>query len=1129
MTLRFPDLDTLHLAVAGGVIPAETLVSPCDFHRNTDGSLELTPAQPLPDDALTTLQRLGVGSLEGKTSERIEHWFQAFPVSRKPALPDFGPTAHVLFDINDEDRLRDFVNEMMRLGCDRLSIGVVEGDEAPHYLIRSVGPPFYSLLRAVERHGSPGPIAFTERSPRLWIEAGYTHEFESSLDVPDGRLQLVRRTGIWETLPEPNWRDVYDVIRIDAPTATAWADEPLLEPISIPLRLVPDGGDVLPSMWVIRANVTEQLDRFVESADERRLASLAFAIGDGIAVLRLRPTRLPRPEIALDAVACRSVARLPHVFAPVGYCLSPPLRRETVRKLIAPDPGSVTWLTSEPDGTLSAEWMPDEAFRPLASWVDQVLSRDRAALEEWARAAEFAFDVTQVVEDAPTVKPGISAAKAKPTESRPAARKPERQSAKRPSARAVVLNPTTVQAGTPQISERRRLLRELEAQFLAIDGPLNHAARLALWPKLAALHAELRQPAEAALAWAHAAWESEPTPAALNAWLASEADGNDLAGTIDRLLAEFASTATLRCLTAIVCWAASQTPIPADVQARSPAIQSHLAIHEHVLPVRLAWLAWSAWCRLAGGDVVALARARDRVLERLLDRGLTAETDLPAFLRFAGRHDSDRLRDVRGWVEEIRDRLRGWYQSQRNANGTPIDLATDPTAAYIDLLFAFAFARLADATAARGLVREADAVLSASGDETREAHAFLYQAFAWRVEEVLAGRPHAGPLPTELLDYLAHVRQEESKMPATEEYGVRRRCSYAVERMREQSRVLEPQEKFNPYRGSIASHESNELVREASQLPEVQDVGQLPARITDLLRRVGDKPAVRLRLLAEAVPLAGRLGASAASTLLNHVLPALDGAPPTADVPALETRLRLIERSLFFAAHYDRGDLVAGLVERLLRLIESDVSTAALESVGPVVGQTLRSLRRLGLRDESLRIMDRIAAVVSRGQTIEQLLAARSRSAHQRLVTLTYLAAGWRGFDQCARAAPVLAAARSALVARAKLPQDRLPPSLYKQLLCAYVAAVGAGPPAEARTEFADLFAPRRLEPLANTMTTSVFFSWFHLNVVEAVVLTLASDDFALEAAARRRLDEDEFLVRRRIHRDVRSALEAQG
>jgi hypothetical protein len=43
--------------------------------------------------------------------------------------------------------------------------------------------------------------------------------------------------------------------------------------------------------------------------------------------------------------------------------------------------------------------------------------------------------------------------------------------------------------------------------------------------------------------------------------------------------------------------------------------------------------------------------------------------------------------------------------------------------------------------------------------------------------------------------------------------------------------------------------------------------------------------------------------------------------------------------------------------------------------------------------------------------------------------------------------------------------------------------------------------------------------------VIEAAVTTLASDDFAFDRSSRGQLDDDEFFVRRRIHRDVREAL----
>ena len=44
------------------------------------------------------------------------------------------------------------------------------------------------------------------------------------------------------------------------------------------------------------------------------------------------------------------------------------------------------------------------------------------------------------------------------------------------------------------------------------------------------------------------------------------------------------------------------------------------------------------------------------------------------------------------------------------------------------------------------------------------------------------------------------------------------------------------------------------------------------------------------------------------------------------------------------------------------------------------------------------------------------------------------------------------------------------------------------------------------------------------LTVVEALILALVSEEFTVDRAARRWLDDDEFLVRRRIHRDMHAA-----
>src|SRR5262249_62209460 len=75
-----------------------------------------------------------------------------------------------------------------------------------------------------------------------------------------------------------------------------------------------------------------------------------------------------------------------------------------------------------------------------------------------------------------------------------------------------------------------------------------------------------------------------------------------------------------------------------------------LAKCEPLLGVRTAWLGWPALHRLVHGDVLGLARARDRLLERLYVAGLSPDLDLPAFLRFTGVRASDRFRVVREHV-----------------------------------------------------------------------------------------------------------------------------------------------------------------------------------------------------------------------------------------------------------------------------------------------------------------------------------------------------------------------------------------------------------------------------------------------------------------------------------------------
>src|SRR5262249_44239198 len=136
------------------------------------------------------------------------------------------------------------------------------------------------------------------------------------------------------------------------------------------------------------------------------------------------------------------------------------------------------------------------------------------------------------------------------------------------------------------------------------------------------------------------------------------------AADLDRVLSLEGSdqpqAADVRALAAYVFWAAEQRPPSRPLVERLPRVRHFLETWERILPVRAVWLAWVGLTRLSGGDVLGLARARDRLLERLYQNGLRPEQDLAPFLRFSGQPSSERFRAFREWLVGLADRGQDW-------------------------------------------------------------------------------------------------------------------------------------------------------------------------------------------------------------------------------------------------------------------------------------------------------------------------------------------------------------------------------------------------------------------------------------------------------------------------------------
>jgi hypothetical protein len=1139
MTLLFPDADTLRLVVGtDGLVPAEVLLAPATVSADAAGRVAVETDAKLPKKPLAELAALGVTGTRRHLGDPrpVTCWPQILPVEKLPKLPELSSAAPVLFELPAAD-LPALAGEMLRLSNDRQQILALAGDTGDRVLLRVVGPPYYTLLRALD--DPAGEVrAFAEAAPRVWVRLGWQHPFAALLKPAAGQMLLIGPPAAWEPVPDGPFRDIYEVLKLELPANRVdWQAVENHEKLNVPLTLAPGSAADAAELWVLRgAEADKALDQFVREADARLVQRLKFAVADAadgpVTVLRTTASRLAAPVLALPgAVGFRPFSKLPNLYLPAGRRLHPTLRRDAVRSLLADDPDQLVWLYPVGERGFTPESLPEAAFRPLADWVEYVVSENAAPLSEWVAASTFAFEPF-VCADTDRPKP------AKPADDAPKARKPAKPAAKpvataeppaeqaMTAAEPVVLTPAADPAATPTAEWRARR-EELETRFLHVDGPLDHPDRLALWPDLAVANAGAGEPGEAAVCWLNAAWAADRPAAAVSRWLGTEFPAGppaDAAG-FDRLVAEPDPTpGEARRTAALILAESLRDPVPAWLPARLPAAQRFLAANEGKLPVRAVWLAAARLADLGGADTLGLARVRDRLLARMLDEGLNPERDLPGFLRFAGLADSDRVRLVRAGASGLHAEVRGWCEAGLSGRKELLPGDQTATLGYVDLLFAFGLARLGDTTAAAQLTASARQVFATLAPPAATAAGWLADAYGYRVDQVAAGKSHAGGLPPGLLARLDGLRAKavSNGQNMTDDQLV----PYSIDRLRFVSRVLEPVEKLDPYRGQ--KQHAGKLHEALVGLEHLAEPAVLARRVRELYDGGADgrpTPATRANVLAAALPLAHRAGEAFALELAARV-DELTAASPPADQDGCDTYGFLLERGLFLAGFYDRREVVQRLAERFVRLAAGRPEPQRFSLVRTVGVQALRSLHRLGLRDEVDKLVGRLPGLVFTGTGGLAQYAGKPLLGAVAPAALA-VAAGWQVVGLADRAAPILAEAEGVLTGPAA---DKLSPKDYPEVVRAYLAAVGLGPAETGLERMRRLFTAMREPRLAglvkNTRTSARLFSVFHLAVAEEAVLAATGDEFALGPAGKRWLEEDEQLVRRRLHRDMKRQLE---
>jgi hypothetical protein len=439
------------------------------------------------------------------------------------------------------------------------------------------------------------------------------------------------------------------------------------------------------------------------------------------------------------------------------------------------------------------------------------------------------------------------------------------------------------------------------------------------------------------------------------------------------------------------------------------------------------------------------------------------------------------------WLRRLHGLAQGWLEGGNVINLMP----TGQTRSYVDLIFAFGLARLGESDASRELLERAQAVLAGLG----EAHRVLLAAYGYRIKQALEGKPHTGPLPAQDLEYLEHMDRLQR---------------FAVDRLRKHARILEPDQKIDPYRhwGARVSH----FERALAELTDLTDRQQLAERVRQLLDTVpaGAKKAEQwVRVLRAGLQAAPRVGEDFAREMLDRALPAFDTLPETRELSVLAERSAFLETALTVAAHFGLKEYVRLLAERFDRTLAKWRGPEALEAMNSLAAECFRGLCKLGLCEELDQLLCRTAGLVLRGKNVQVVdwMAAEYGPASLRM--LLRVAEGWYAFGWDGLADPVLQAART-LLFRGDLrmllrgaprkgggSRDDLAGA---ELAGAYAGAVARGPWEVARERLEELF--HRLQGIRDTFTTNSHYSVAQLEVVEAVVLAVLDARLPLRADA---------------------------
>jgi hypothetical protein len=504
--------------------------------------------------------------------------------------------------------------------------------------------------------------------------------------------------------------------------------------------------------------------------------------------------------------------------------------------------------------------------------------------------------------------------------------------------------------------------------------------------------------------------------------------------------------------------------VAADQVVDRGAAQGWLDRFDTMLDLRSLWLSRLALAK-AASDPLGLARARDRVLGALRN-GLPAERNVPVFVRFSAAGAID----LSPKLEELHKLFHSTKRKKKETE--PPDAQTF---AGVDLIFAWGFARLGAVDRANALAGSArDTLKSIAPPATikpeevagwRATLDLLSDSFYARIKQALQGEPLDIPLPAEL----------RSSFNALVAFN-----KFKVERFQQSLRLIQDHERLDPFHTFSEAHKKPDpLMAQLAALGEIMDSRQLSAKLAELLAQnsVNDELT---RLCEGVLEFLFLLPPSLVEPHLASLYKKLEQLPPPNQIWAWTQAL--------LVSIVQRLDTTIPAARLQELLVKNPVEPATLE-------QVFIGFRRAGLITEAQELLEKLGAGANR---MDKLVRAQGKLM----------------FGQ--KEPPEIQDTMDFLKGQPGQADIQVPDRI-KFTRAATASLVYASPERACAAVFE---LARQLPQISDIFSTNTHFCLSVLAFAEALVLGIVHEELGLGEAGRRWVEEDEHLLRRRIHSD---------